>query len=113
MDTQRRDMVAPRWSVQTAKCIEKGIYMPSQLLRLLTTLASGAEAAFFSFFFTGVFFFLPGDFFFFSVHVFCFFCLFGVLGPAASSLPLPHRYQFRSLSCIVQSRNGLGEIPFK
>ena len=107
VETQRRDMVAPRWSVhrQTAKCIEKSIYMPSQLLGLLTTLASGAEAAFFSFFFTGVFFFF--------VHVFCFFCLFGVLGSASSSLPLPHKYQFRSLSCIVHSRYGLGEIPFK
>ena len=109
VETQRRDMVAPRWSVhrQTAKCIEKGIYMPSQLLGLLTTLASGALAAFFSFFFSGVFFFLPGVFFFFFfVHVFCFFCFGGVLGPSSSSLPLQHRWycQLRRFSCTITTR---------
>jgi hypothetical protein len=64
---------------------------PSQLLKLLTTLASGALAAFFSFFFTAVFFFFAG----FLVDVGClfpagFFLFYfgGWLGPLSSSLTL-------------------------
>jgi ABC-type multidrug transport system permease subunit len=58
--------------------------MLSQLLRLLTTLASGALALF-SFFFTGVFFFF-GSYLF--ALVLCFFFFGVLLGPSSSSLTL-------------------------
>jgi len=55
-------------------------------LRLLTTLASGALAALFSFFFTGVFFFFLGAYLFALVFLFFFFGV--LLGPSSSSLTL-------------------------
>ena len=65
--------------------------MPSQLLKFLITLASGVLAAFFSFFFTGAFFFFTD----FLVDVGCLFlagfflfCFGGWLGPSSSSLTL-------------------------
>jgi len=110
MQTTKGIWFKDREHMFTTKCIEKVIYStPSQPLRLLTTLASGALAAFFSFFFSGVFFFLPGVFFFsffFFVHVFYFFCFGGVLGPSSSSLPLQHRWycRLRRFPCTITTR---------
>jgi hypothetical protein len=56
-------------------------------LRLLTTLALGALAAFFSFLFTRVFFFFFFGSYLFAL-VFCFFFLGVLLGPSSSSLTL-------------------------